>query len=414
MLFRISLFTVLFSVMSLGVSAQEIQSDYQIQQEFKDQYEEYEQQLRQASSPAQVDSMVTSIKQFDQKYSEHAELLNKALYPDTYQQKMEELKKSALKGRKQLATIKDLNANLQNLQGKLASYEKNITDLNRRTDSLKTVLNKSSANERQLSRTLQQYKNNLEKRDKLLLSFIDSMTAAQKRLNAAVADSIMESPAKKKRINTGENALEMMANVSDQHLDILQTQAANLEVNDYMRMAEVQYKFEQMWSQLGDQITDVYEGENADQLANKVDENIQRWDEVLQAQMFSSLNSYFQQKDIAVSDFETPTGFYKSLSGYLNNHIAQTKKDPSEELYQQYKAFEQFWDKLKLEWSDTIVASGILTNAEMQTINGKVTQWAELNQDRANNNLLVYLLGGSVLLAVALGVMLVREKKTKQ
>lgn len=414
MSFRISLFTVLFVVISLGASAQKMQSDYQIQQEFKDQYRQYQQQLRQASSPAQIDSLVTSIRQFDQTYSNHTELLNKALHPDTYEQKMEQLKKSSVRTKQQLTIIQEQNKNLQQLQTKLAGYEENLTDLNQRTDSLETVLDQSSANKRQLSRTVQQYKNSLEKRDQLLLAFIDSMTAAQKQLNAAVADSMMENPTEKRRINTGENALEMMSNVSDEHLNMLQTQAADLELNDYMRMAEVQYKFEQMWNQLGNQITEVYEGENSDQLANKVDENIKRWNKVLHAQIFSSLNGYFDQKNIAVSDFETPDGFYRSLSGYLDNHIAQTKKERTDELHQQYKTFEQFWDKLKLDWSDTIIASGLMTNGEIQTINGKVTQWAGLSQDRANNNLLVYLLGGTVLLAVALGVMLVREKKTEQ
>jgi len=64
-----------------------------------------------------------------------------------------------------------------------------------------------------------------------------------------------------------------------------------------------------------------------------------------------------------------------------------------------------------MEWSSNFVDAGLISKSQMATLNQKVDTWAEQAQPRSNN-ILVYLLGASVLLAVALGVMLIREKNT--
>ena len=93
---RISILTVLFGLFSLSAGAQTVQSDYEIQKSFKKQYAKYQDRVEVISSPDSAQVLIASIKEFDQQYSEHAELLNKALYPDTYSQRMEELKRSSV------------------------------------------------------------------------------------------------------------------------------------------------------------------------------------------------------------------------------------------------------------------------------------------------------------------------------
>ncbi|NIT55980.1 MAG: hypothetical protein GWN00_06995, partial [Aliifodinibius sp.] len=80
---------VIIGLFTSTLYAQEAQSDYEIQQTFKEQYADYEQQVENVSSPDSAEKLIKSIKQFDQNYSEHKELLDKALYPDTYEEQME-------------------------------------------------------------------------------------------------------------------------------------------------------------------------------------------------------------------------------------------------------------------------------------------------------------------------------------
>ncbi len=68
----------------------------------------------------------------------------------------------------------------------------------------------------------------------------------------------------------------------------------------------------------------------------------------------------------------------------------------------------------EIQWSSSFVDAGILSNQQMATLNAKVDTWAENARPDGQNNILVYLLGASVLLAVALGVMLIREKKNNK
>jgi len=177
-----------------------------------------------------------------------------------------------------------------------------------------------------------------------------------------------------------------------------------------MRMADVQQQFETMWKRLGTKITDVYDGENAEKLATEVEENLTQWDQMLQSQTLASLKDTLAENNISVSSFQTPDELYQSLNSYLDQQIKQSKESSSEAGYANLKQFQEFWNEVEVQWSNNFVDSELITKPQMATLNSKVDTWAEHAQPRSSN-LLVYLLGGTVLLALALGVMLIREKK---
>ncbi len=408
---RILLLSILFAVGTTTIFAQSTQSDYEIQKAFKAQYAEFENQIETTSSPDSIQQLIASIKQFDEKYQSHSELLNKALYPETYKQQMEELKKSSVIAKDRLQTIEQQTQKMQKLETQLADYEQNINQLDKQTDSLKEAMQKSIQSEKQLADMLREYRNNLEKRDELILTFIDSMVVTYQKMDLQALQDL-ENIDKKSRFESNGNALKMIHDISDENLSILERNTDKLRLQDYMRMAEVHQQFEMMWSRLGDKIQQVYNGKNAESLAKQVDRNINQWNSKLKAQAYAALEDTLAHNNIQTNSFQSSEEFYSALSSYLDAKIKESKENRSEAGYNNFKAFQDFWNRVEMQWSSNFVDAGLISKPQMATLNQKVDTWAEQAQPRSNN-ILVYLLGGSVLLAVALGVMLIREKKTK-
>lgn len=391
--------------------AQKTLSDYEIQKSFKAQYADFQQRLDTISTADSVQKLIESIKEFDQKYSEHSELLNKVFYPESYEDRIEELKQSSVMAMNRLEKMNEQSQRLEKLETQVSSYEQELEQLNRQTDSLKLAMQKSIQSEKQLSDMVRQYRQSLERRDELILAFIDSMIVAYQQMDLQELEDL-ENMDRRTRIQSN-NALEMIHSITVENLEILRQNANKLALEDYIRMAEVQHQFEQMWTRLGDKIREIYAGENEEIIAGEIEQNISEWNNLLKTQTFATLRDSLARNGIKVSGFESSDELYSSLNSYLASKVKESRDNPSEEGYKDFKQFQHFWNQVEMQWGSNFVDAGIISQNQMATLDEQVDTWAEVAQPRSNN-LLVYLLGASVLLAVALGVLLIRERKNKQ
>jgi hypothetical protein len=405
------LLTVITGLFSSALYAQQAQSDYEIQQTFKQQYADYEELVQNVTSPDSAEKLIKSIKRFDQNYSEHSELLDKALYPDTYEEQMESLKKASIRTLNKVETITKQQKQLKKLENQLTAYEQDLSQLDQQTDSLKTAIRQSTESEKELSSMVREYRQSLEKRDELILTFIDSMVVTYQNMDLEALQEI-EDYDKKSRIKTND-ALKLIHDISEENIQILQRNASNLQLNDYMRMAEVNYQFQAMWNKLGDKIHEVYEGNNADMLAENINGNLTEWNNLLQANTFDAVESYFAQQGIETEAFESADEFNTVLHSYLDRKIKESRENRSKANYNDLQKFKEFWDRVEVQWTNNFAYANVLSREQTSELNQKVDEWTKIAQPRSNN-ILVYLLGGSVLLAVALGVMLIREKKNSR
>lgn len=405
------LLTVLLGLFSVSAYAQSTQSDYEIQQEFKEQYANYQQQVEELASVDSAEKLISAIKEFDKEYRDHKELLNKALYPDKYEEQIEDLKKTSVQTLDRVETITEQNEKLEELETQVASYEEDLGELTEQSDSLKNAIQKSTQSEKELSNMVSEYRQSLEKRDELILTFIDSMVVTYQQMDLESLED-MENYEERSRIRSND-ALKLIHDISDENIRILERNANDLELEDYMRMAEVNHQFEQMWNRMGDKIHEVYDGDNADMLAENINSNMDKWNNLLSTNTLNKVENIFAEKNINVNSFETSDEFYGALNSYLDNKIKESEENRSEEGFNHLQTFKEFWDRIEIEWSNNLVYAEVLDKEQMATLDGKVDNWTQIAEPRSNN-ILVYFLGASVLLAVALGVMLIREKKNKR
>src|SRR5699024_6885808 len=111
----------------------------------------------------------------------------------------------------------------------------------------------------------------LEQRDELILSFIDSMIVAYRQMDLQMQD--LENLEQTSELDTDGNALNLIHEITVENLQLLETNSGQLRLQDYLRMSEVQQEFQQMWEILGDEITEIYSGDDSQQLSAEIEQN---------------------------------------------------------------------------------------------------------------------------------------------
>lgn len=397
-----------FLSFSYNAAAQEVKSDYEIQQDFQEQYKNISDSLTQAESTATVQELIESVKTLEQSYSEHKKLLNVSLYPDTFDSEMEELKRRALAAKKQIATIEQQEEELQELTQQVTLYDTRLDDLNNRTDSLRNAMQKSLKSEKQLTSMVRRYRESLEQRDELILSIVDSVMITYQKLQVETMQDL-ENAKKKARFNADGNALKMILNIANENISVLNS-GQDLTAGDYLRMNAVQHKFKDMWNKVGDKLVEIYAEGNKEKARENISNAIAEWDEKVTGKTWTSINASFDSAGIDLPKFNSSDTFYQTLDSYLTESIKKSEKGSGGTALKNYKEFSSFWtNRVQADWTPYIIEANVLNNEQLASIDSKMATWA--SNAEPESNMLVYLLGFSILAIVALGIMLAREKK---
>ncbi|SMO90432.1 hypothetical protein [Fodinibius sediminis] len=403
----LSIFLLLGTTRVWAQQQQEELSDFEIQKNFKAQYQEFKNKVDTVAVADSAQAILEDVASFDQEYQSHKELLNKALYPDTYSQVIEELNQAATLAANRLQKMEQQDDQLTTLQLRLLAYQEHVFQLTQEADSLKQAMQESIESEKQLSGMVRNYRRNLEQRDELVLAFIDSTVVAYQQMDLQAIRELEKMNAKA-RIDSDGDALKMIRDIAAENVTILEENSSKLRLEDYMRMQTVQQRFEEMWNRLGNKIAEVYGGSDSEEIASEVDSRISEWDQMLQEKTFATLNDSLSEQGLAVGSFKNAEEFKNSLNSYLDSAIKESKSDASQENYEHYQTFQDFWNRVERQWSSHFTNAELMTSAELATISEKTDQWAQYAEPESNT--MTYLLILAVFVVLVLGGLLVREK----
>src|SRR6056297_842422 len=132
-------------------------SDYQITKEFENSYRSLEASINNAITLEAADSLNKEVIKLRETYAKHKSLIDHALYPDTFEDAIQDLMAEAKDTEEVLMVMEDQGERLSSMNEQIANYQAEIAFLNNETDSLKTLIAKSEENEKNLSRLVEQY-----------------------------------------------------------------------------------------------------------------------------------------------------------------------------------------------------------------------------------------------------------------
>ena len=401
-----SIFVLLLIFGVQGVFAQT--SDYKVKQNFEGSYQELKTSLQNAGSSITLDSLKNEISDLQNKYEEKEEILDKALYPTTFDGAIDELEDYARSAKSKVMVIEDQNNKLANLSDELASYRSEVNRLNNRTDSLRTAIRTSEKSERDLSALVQRYRESMEQRDQYMLNMIDSLFMTYKDMQN---EEFRELAGKEKQriLNESENPLQVLQSVIDENLATLKASGESLQTEDYLRIYVVQNRFDEVWDQIGGDLVNMYGGSNKSQWKTNIESSLKDWGASASKNMWSSLDTFLEENNVELTAFDSNESFYKAIDDFVKDATKSSRdKVLTEENYETFQAFYDIWNgKIKKDWGQFVQEGEVLTMSQISTIDNEMMNWKE--QAQPKSFLIPILFGLSLLTIIGLIIVLARR-----
>lgn len=404
---RILAFALLTLVAALPVvhAQQQNRTDYQIVQNFRSQYNDLKSQVGSARTVDDINNVISNINSFENNYESHKELINNAVYPDTYEGLVSTLRSTSQTKLSNLQTIQDQSQRLSELNQQVTQYSKQLQMLSSEADSIRSVMVKSQTSERNLRALVRRYRENMQQRDQLIQSMIDTLYVASN-----------------KNIGQGENGSgkAMSADVLGTIRGLIQQNMNFIDNNptmstaDFLHLYATQAEFSNMWDQLGDKIAAVYSGnEKAMDVVNNINQANQQWHSKISDNTFKSIAATFKEQGFDLPEFNDGASLYSALRTYLDNAIKRSREHADNAEYQNFQKFSDLWNNtVKKNWAESLVQGKIMTYDQIANIDAQISQLGQLAQPKSYA-MFIYL-GIALLVIILLAVMLIRAKSSSK
>lgn len=395
------LITCILALFLISAVAEAQQSDYQIKKNYETEYAQIENAISMVSSVQVIDSLVAEIDSLETEYQDHEDLLDNALYPETFSGSIESLKSDAESAQHRLLIIENQGERLDVLTAEVSSYENEIARLNSRTDSLRQEIRNSQESESRLSGLVKNYRESMQQRDRFILDVVDSLLIAYRDMSPQTVDEL-SSKVESGEIANDQNPLVVISSIIDDNIETLKNSNENFTTEDYLRIYAVQKRFSEAWTQIGDGLIRIYGGENKSKWVRSINAKLDDWRASASLNMWTSLDNYLEQEELDLAAFDNNYSFYIAL----DNFVKESKKTSEEQFmtsenYEKFKEFNEFWNnKIKDEWSTFVQDGEVLTMSQISSIDSEMTNWRD--EAKPRNLVIPILLGFSILIIIGL------------
>jgi len=379
------------------------QSDYDIIQEFRSEYSQIVNWIDNAVSSSDLEEISDHIDELEDEYSEHSEIINSSIFPDTYDSRIDDLRARYSAAQQNVATIEELNAMVDELRGEVDGFRTNLADMDERSEQLQREIRDSQANERRLSTLVQQYRENLQERDRFVGQFLEDLLKRYESVDGSTSAEIAEAI---ERLD--ENPVDILKTILGEYVNYA-NQATDLNAHDYLRMKAQHAYFSDLWDDLGERLTEVFAADEPVQSHQEVSDLLSNWNSAIDNRIWGALSNAFAQNDINLDNFTNSDAFYNSLDSYVSSATTTSLDQNTEEDEQRFRNFSNFWNgTVKADWGESLMASEILSYQQLANIDQQLDEWHAAAIPTSNLMLILFL----VSIAVIIGLVVALVRKT--
>ncbi|MFO8028266.1 MAG: hypothetical protein R6U28_00220 [Cyclonatronaceae bacterium] len=392
-------------VLAVGFSGQvqaQFQSDFQIKQNFDRDHAEVLDHLKTIQAPDEVDQVNEKLDEMERRYRDHADLLNRVLYPETLQGRLTNLQELTQVTEERLQRLSESGDTIVVLEERIAELTTDATRYQEQADSLNNELaamrRSRDANAAQARRLRQE----LDQRDAFIINMVDSIFVAYENVDL---ESL--SPSERRGLVLeidAQNVLGYIESVVDNNISFLDTHT-ELSTQDFLKLYGTQVEFDRMWENMGHDLAQIYVTETRrDERVSAIVEKIDEWEMLIDDAAWSTLSDAFSQNNIELAPFSNSLEFYTSLNTYLDEAIARAEESGGEEELAVYQRFADFWfSDVKPRWQEYLIDADLMTYENFNTIDEKLTEW-KLHAQPTSYTMLI-LLGLAIVLIIILLVL---------
>jgi DNA repair ATPase RecN len=245
------------------------QSDYEIVQNFKKRVSQIEQQIRDADSLAELSTVEKNIEKLRADFVANQELLNQSLYPNKFNQTIENLREAYKLRQDDFTQIDVLESEVTVLKVEVDTLSRRNDELTRQFEELET---QSSERIEQLEGTVARLNASLKKRDQVVMSMIRDLLPG-----TYDEGEDLTSQEKQQLLSEAErnNVLYHIKRAVNDNIRFIN--ATELQPDDIEELLERQENFFAIWRNVGPTMVDLYaaKGKNTNEL-KEIDEAFSR------------------------------------------------------------------------------------------------------------------------------------------
>lgn len=386
-----------------GTTAFAQQSDYRIQQDFRAEYNDIVQSIDDATSSDDVSEISDAIDELEADYSGYTELLNAALYPETFSQRISDLRDRLTGSENSIVVVEELNERIAQLQAEMEDLRNQVTEMDEQAAALRQRIDRSAANERRLSALVTQYRQNIEARDAFVIEFLEDLLSRYEGLDAQTQSDLAEASE-----NMEDNPLAIVQTILSEYINQADMDS-NLEAPDYVRMRAQHAYFSEVWEDIGERMANTYASENPVEARQEITDLLSTWEASINNKLWNALSTAFNQNGIELQSFSNGDDFAVALNAYVDNEIETAVAENDEANYESYQQFSDFWNsRVKGDWGELLNDGNVLSQTQMAEIDVKLGDWSRNAEPQSNLMFILFLISLAVILGLI--VLLVTKK----
>ncbi|HEX2983996.1 MAG TPA: hypothetical protein VHO28_10685 [Ignavibacteriales bacterium] len=371
------------------------QSDYQLTQDFKKQYKALEDRVDKAQTTDELKQIEGSVAELHTKFQPNKTLLDKALYPETFESSFQNLERKL-----QAVTISTTQiTELKTEVGKLTDIVTKLSQENNTLyDQIKQLQGQRAKDVKSLdslNRLVERLRANIRRRDELILNVVDSLFLQFGHKTGNLTEMEQGQIAQKLETTNLFDNLKRMINDNMRFLD-----ATELAPGELSQMKKEQNTLESRWKKMGPQLADIYIAgkQNRENAKSDVDNLLRSWEREIDGEIWSSIDDAFKQRNIFLNPYNNGDEFANSISAYVENQIQNPEGLPADQRFANRNLFiDSVWNKdLNETWMPVLLENNLLTEAQKDSIQAKIDEWGENVKEPVN--IWVYVAAGVILL----------------
>lgn len=381
------------------------QSDYEIVQNFKNRYQQFEQQIKNAVTLEELNSLTGEIERFKNEFSTYKELLDKSLYPDNFEKSFDKLGNSLVLRKTDFTQIETLQTEVITLRSEVDELNKKNAELLSQIQLLEVQRKKDAETIARLEKLVSELRTSLKKRDELVYAIIDSLSP---KLSGDV--SALTQKEKEQIIAETEkkNVLYIVKKSLRDNTRFLEV--TTLKPEDLKDVKEQQSNFVSMWQKVGPKLVDVYASrkDKAQELKD-IDALFTSWKTGIQREAWESIREDFALNNINLQSFYNGNEFTEIITAFINDEIKSYGVKSKEESQRVYSVFvDSVWYKtISNEWMPYLLENNMLTTQQKEIIEKKIAEWKEVISPK---DLTLIYVGAGVLIVLIVAFFLLRKK----
>lgn len=402
---------LVFTVAIVGFAQQ---SDFEIKERFKNMYAELKRDIDSVKTAEQIALIPNRIQGLETEFARHKTLIAGALYPETFENMMAELKDQFALAEAKATTIQTQGTRIDELESQVVTLNAELAKLNTEREELIAKLrsaNNSIAQQQDLVRRLTV---NLLSKDKLVNAMIDSIFLPFGKNMESLTEVQTDALGKKLEKTS---IVTRIADIAQDNVKFLE--ATNLEPKDYSVLVNQYEQFRSRWNGLRERVNAAITANNAKAAAKgkknqttpaeenpvtQVDASLAEWYNKLNSSLWASVMKEFTSRGVSVQSFNDPQSFSASIRAYVDSAKAGGGDT---------KTFvEDIWvQRIDKDWKASLEKDVMLGKAEYASLDQKVS---ELHKEKFDWKILFWVVNGIVIVLVAWWLFSRKPKKVQQ